>query len=105
MLKRTVVTLALAALVAVMLAMPAGAAAPKTYQATGPVLELTADTIVIQKGSERWEIGRDATTKITGDLKVGSKVTVEYRMTAATITVKPDKAAKAPSKSKPSGSR
>jgi hypothetical protein len=105
MLKRTVLSFLAAALVAASMAIPAQAAAPKTYQATGPVLELTADMIVIQKGSERWEIGRDATTKVTGDLKVGSKVTVEYRMSAATITVKPDKAAKAASKSKPSGSR
>jgi hypothetical protein len=93
MLKRTVLTFALTALIAASLAMPAHAAAPKTYQATGPVLELTADTIVIQKGSEKWEIGRDAATKVTGDLKVGSKVTIEYRMTAATVTVKPAKAA------------
>lgn len=105
MLRRTIPTFALAALIAASLAMPALAAAPKTYQATGPVLELTADTIVIQKGSEKWEIGRDAATKVTGDLKVGSKVTIEYRMTAATITVKPDKAAKGASKTKPSGSR
>jgi hypothetical protein len=64
------------------------AAGPKTYQVTGPVLELNANTIVVQKGKEKWEINRDAATKITGDLKVGSKVTVEYTMKAAAIEVK-----------------
>jgi hypothetical protein len=60
----------------------------KTYQVTGPVLELKSDMIVVQKGSERWEIARDASTRISGDLKVGAKVTIEYRMTAAAVTIK-----------------
>lgn len=90
--RRLVAGLAVAALAAVTLAAPALAAAPKTYQVTGPVLELTADTIVVQKGKDRWEIARDASTKVTGDLKVGAKVTIEYRMTAATVEVKADKA-------------
>ena len=64
------------------------AAGPKTYQVTGPILELTADMIVVQKGKDRWEVGRDAATKVTGDLKVGSKVTIEYTMKAATVEVK-----------------
>jgi hypothetical protein len=93
MLRRTVVALAVAALIAAAVA-PLHAAPPRTYQVTGPVLELTADTITVQKGSERWEIARDAATKVTGDLKVGAKVTIEYRMTAATITVKPAAASK-----------
>lgn len=65
-------------------------AAVKTYQVTGPVLSVTADTIVVQKGKDKWEIARDASTKVTGDLKVGSKVTIEYRMTAASVEVKPE---------------
>jgi hypothetical protein len=68
------------------------AGAPKTYQVTGPVLELQNDLIVVQKGKDRWEIARGADTKVAGDLKVGSKVTIEYRMTAATIEVKDAKA-------------
>jgi hypothetical protein len=92
MLKRLVAGLAMAALVAVALVSPAQAAAPKTYQVTGPVLELTPDLIVVQKGKDRWEIARDAATKVTGDLKVGAKVTIEYRMTATAIDVKPEKA-------------
>ncbi len=67
---------------------PAFAAQPKTYQVTGPVLELTDDVIVVQKGSEKWEIARTADTKVTGELKKGAKVTIEYRMTAAKIEVK-----------------
>jgi hypothetical protein len=69
------------------------AAAPKTYQATGPVLEVSDDLIVIQKGKEKWEIARSKDTKVTGDLKVGAKVTIEYRMTATTVEAKADKAA------------
>ena len=61
---------------------------PKTYQVTGPVLEVKEDLIVVQKGKEKWEIARTPDTKITGELKVGSKVTIEYRMTAATVEVK-----------------
>jgi hypothetical protein len=91
MLRKLTMALLLAAF---LVSLPLFAAAPKTYQVTGPVLELTADTIVVQKGKDRWEIARDAATKVTGDLKVGSKVTIEYRMTAATIEVKPEKAAK-----------
>jgi hypothetical protein len=64
------------------------AGGPKTYQVTGPVLELKDDLIVVQKGKDRWEISRGADTKVTGDLKVGSKVTIEYRMTAATVEAK-----------------
>ncbi len=67
------------------------AAAPKSYQVTGPVLSLTDTQIVVQKGNDKWEIGRDAATKVTGDLKVGSKVTIVYKMTAVTVEVKPEK--------------
>lgn len=69
-------------------------AAGATYQATGPVLEVTDAKIVIQKDKEKWEIARTADTKITGEIKVGSKVTIQYTMTAATVEVKPEKAAK-----------
>lgn len=85
-----------ATLVGLLASVPVHAAAPKTYQVTGPVLELTSDMIVVKKGSDRWEIARDAATKVTGDLKVGATVTIQYRMTAAAIDVKPEKAAKAP---------
>ncbi len=67
------------------------AAGPKTYQVTGPVLEVRDDVIAVQKGKDRWEIGRDASTKVTGDLKVGSKVTIEYKMIGTAVEVKPEK--------------
>lgn len=68
------------------------AATPKTYQVTGPVLEVSDTMIAVQKGKDRWEIARDSSTKVTGDLTVGAKVTIEYRMTATTVDVKPAKA-------------
>jgi hypothetical protein len=74
------------------------AGAPRTYQVTGPVLEVKDDMVVVQKGKEKWEIVKDKDTKSTGDLKVGSKVTVTYTMKAATIDVKND--AKAAAKKK-----
>ena len=49
---------------------------------------MNANTIVVKKGSEKWEINRDAATKVTGDLKVGSKVTIEYTMKAVSVEVK-----------------
>ncbi len=89
-----------AALLALLLAAPLYAAAPKTYQVTGPVLEVTSDMIVVQKGQDRWEIARDASTKVTGDLKVGAKVTIEYRMTATSVDVKAATAKKSTPKKK-----
>jgi hypothetical protein len=58
------------------------------YQVTGPVLELNAKKIVVQKGDEKWEIARDASTKVDGELKIGSKVTIHYRMVATRVDVK-----------------
>jgi hypothetical protein len=75
-------------------AQPTHAATTKTYQVTGPVLEVRDDAIVVQKGKEKWEIARGADTKVKGDLKVGAKVTVEYRMTATTVEAKEDAKAK-----------
>jgi hypothetical protein len=70
------------------------AADAKTYQVTGPVLEVTPTTITVQKGNDKWEIARDGKTKITGDIKVGAKVTIYYTMVAAEIEVKEGKAKK-----------
>ncbi len=85
------------ALVLATIALAVYAAAPKTYQVTGPVLSVTDNLIVVQKGDDRWEIGRDATTVVKGDLKVGAKVTIQYRMVAASVEVRAD-TAKAPKK-------
>ncbi len=65
-----------------------------SYQVTGPVMEVTDNMIVVMKGKERFEVDRDANTKVTGDLKVGEKVTIMYTMTAKSVEVKPDKSAK-----------
>lgn len=75
-----------------------GDSGPNTYQVTGPVLEIKGDVIVIKKGNDDREVTRDAATKVTGDLKVGSKVTIEYTMTARKIEVKEDKKADAKKK-------
>ena len=63
----------------------------KTYQVTGPVLEMTENTITVQKGDEKWQVAREPGTKIKGDLKVGAKVTIEYQMIAKDVEVKADK--------------
>jgi hypothetical protein len=76
------------------------AGAVKTYQVTGPVLEVTSDMVAVQKGKERWEVALSPDTKVTGDLKVGSKVTVEYRMTATKVDVKETAKAKETKKKK-----
>ncbi len=84
--------------IALLVASAAFAGPTKTYQVTGPVLEVKEDMVVVQKGKEKWEVARDKDTKVTGDLKVGSKVTVMYTMKAATIEAKAD--AKAEKKKK-----
>ena len=66
----------------------------KTYQVTGPVLEMNDAMIAVQKGKDRWEIARDASTKINGDVKVGGKVTITYTMTATEVDAKEVKGAK-----------
>jgi len=64
------------------------AASPTTYQVTGPVLEVKDNLITVQKGKEKWQIAKDPSTKVTGELKAGSKVTIEYTMKAVSIEVK-----------------
>jgi cytochrome c1 len=87
--KRTILALALAALAAPALA------AEKTYQVTGPVLEVSNDSITVQKGKEKWQLARSAETQVSGgDPKKGDKVTIQYTMTATKIEVKPEKSAK-----------
>ncbi|HVV16808.1 MAG TPA: hypothetical protein VHH90_06335 [Polyangia bacterium] len=63
-------------------------AADKTYQVTGPVLEVTDTSITVQKSKEKWQLARTKDTKVTGDLKVGAKVTIMYTMTATSIEAK-----------------
>ncbi|HJY52462.1 MAG TPA: hypothetical protein VKD89_00430 [Candidatus Udaeobacter sp.] len=77
------------------------AAGAKTYEVTGPVLEVNDSMIVVQKGKDRWEINRDANTKVTGDIKVGDKVHVTYTMTATEAEAKAGKGAKKEAKAAP----
>ncbi len=71
------------------------------FQVTGNVTEKTADSITVMKGKERFQIAIDKDTKMTGDAKVGGKVTIKYKMHASSIESKdaPAKAAK-PAKTK-----
>lgn len=77
-----------ATFLAMALAFPAMGAS-KTYQVTGEVLKVTDKIIVVQKANdEKWEVDRSGDTKVTGELKVGAKVTIFYRMEAESIEVK-----------------
>jgi len=67
----------------------------KSYQVTGPVLEVTPTVITVQKGNDKWEIQRNSNTKVTGELKPGAKVTIYYTMVAAEVEVKSSKSGKA----------
>jgi hypothetical protein len=94
---QTLRTLAAALLAAA--ALPAAA-----YQVTGPVVEVTDTRIVVtqEKGKnkgEKFEMSRSADTKVTGKLEKGATVTVEYTLSAKSVEVKPEKAAK-PAKKK-----
>lgn len=62
-------------------------AGAKSYQVTGPVVEIRPDVIVVEKAKDgKWEINRDATQG--ADLKVGDKVTIQYTMAVKSIEVK-----------------
>ena len=64
-------------------------AGSKTYQATGLVVDVRDDVLVIDKGKEgKWEIAHDANTKVNGTIQKGAKVTVYYRMQATEIEAK-----------------
>lgn len=81
--------------VAMFAGMLLGASAAFAYQVTGPVLDVDDKSVTVEKGKEKWKIKRDKDTKVTGgELKKGSKVTIEYEMTASTIEVKDAKDAK-----------
>jgi len=82
-------SVAIALASAVCLWAAAALAGDKTYQVTGPVVEVSGDSITVQKGSENWQIARDAATKVNGaEPKKGDKVTVHYKMTATDIETK-----------------
>jgi len=84
----------LAALAALALATTAQA-----YQVTGEVDDVSPTSITVKatggknKG-EKFEMTRGSDTKVTGDLKKGAKVTVEYTISAKSVEVKADKKSK-----------
>jgi predicted RecB family endonuclease len=84
--------------IATLLAASSFAMAAKSYQVTGPVLEVTDSTITVDKKGEKFEIDRAA--GMGGDVKKGAKVTVKYTMTASDIEVKSEGAAKKEKKAK-----
>jgi ribosomal 50S subunit-recycling heat shock protein len=106
--KRTLLSLIAASSVA--LSGVAFAGSPSSYQVTGPVTAVDDTMITVMKGKEKFEVARDSSTKVTGDLKVGDKVTIMYTMTAKEVEVKSagktdkakkdDKAATSPSPAK-----
>ena len=61
-------------------------AGPKTYKVTGTVVEVTTTKIVVQNGTERWELDVGPETKGSGgNFKAGDKVTITYTMSASSI--------------------
>ena len=86
------VSLACLILASALVVAPATAASPDKYQVTGQVVEVSDSMIVVMKGKERFEMARDASTKVNGDLKVGAKITAQYKITATSVEVKADKA-------------
>ena len=90
--KKTRILAALAAI--------AFASSALAYQVTGEIEEVTPTSITVKatggknKG-EKFEMARSADTKVSGELKKGAKVTVEYAITAKSVEVKAEKAAKA----------
>lgn len=86
----------LAVLVLAVFSVPAFAVDLKTdsFQVTGTVSAVDASSITVMKGKERFHITKDAATKITGDAKVGAKVTVHYKMYAVDVEAKAEKPAK-----------
>lgn len=83
---------AVAAVVFAALVLSTALAAGKTYQFTGKVLEVRDTALVVEKETggkkEKFEMTRDAGTKVKGDLKVGAKVTIQYESRAVEIEVK-----------------
>jgi hypothetical protein len=78
------------------------AGAPKSYQVTGPVLDVKDDVVTVQKGNDKWEIAFDKETKVTGgELKKGAKVTIYYTMKAASVEIKEAPKAAKPAKEAP----
>ena len=88
---KTKLILSLGAAVSLSLSSTAWAGGAKTYQVTGPVLEVSESMIAVQKGKDRWELNRDSNTKMGAAVKMGDKVTITYTMTAKEVEAKSGK--------------
>ena len=75
-----------------------GWAAAASYQKTGTVKEVAADSFTLDLGKEEWRFYTDGGTAGKEALKAGDKVTVTYKQIATKIEGKG--AAKAPAKKK-----
>ncbi len=74
------------------------AAAAASYQKTGVVKEVAADSFTLDLGKEEWRFYTDGGTAGKEAIKAGDKVTVTYKQVATKIESKA--AAKAPAKKK-----
>jgi hypothetical protein len=73
------------------IAVTASAAGSKTYMLSGTITDMKGDVFTVQKDNAKYEMTRDAAAKVNGELKVGAKVSVAYKMTATTIVVTAEK--------------
>ena len=53
-------------------------AADQKFRADGTIQRVASDRILVRTSAQDIEIGRDAKTKVTGELKRGGAVTVMY---------------------------
>jgi hypothetical protein len=74
------------------------AAAAASYQKTGTVKEVAADSFTLDLGKEEWRFYTDGGTAGKDAIKAGDKVTVSYKQVATKVESKG--AAKAPAKKK-----
>ena len=78
------------------------AAAAKTYDKTGVVKSVEADSFELDFGKETWRFYTDAATTGKDTVKAGQKVTVSYKQVATKIEAKgAAPAAKAEAKAAP----
>lgn len=81
-------SLAVLAATAVLSAALGWAAAAASYQKTGLVKEVAADSFTLDLGKEEWRFYTDGSTAGKDALKAGDKVTVTYKQVATKIESK-----------------
>lgn len=77
----------LALVFAAAFATPALAGPGKTYPVVGTAVEVDSQYVVVESEGKKVQVDRVGATQITGDLKVGDKVSAEYTMVAKEIKV------------------